>query len=270
MGRLLRSARNELACSTFLFHFMGENVQSHHGGLWEMELKLSKLKIIGPVFFTAFILMGCGEDPVTSSEQQLSCPTDNAPPELTGYARMEYEVMAATNEMRTRPKCMVARLETLKSRFNGTVLTNDDKTRVQTHEGAAAVAELIDFLQKAPTVGALVRNENLDKSARDHQEEQAVTGATGHYSDDGRNPFDRISVYAKVNPAGENISYGAYGGETGRDTVIALAVDDNVPDRGHRTNLMMEDYQQAGVACGTHPVYGAMCVINYGGTVKPL
>jgi uncharacterized protein YkwD len=249
---------------------MGENVESHHGGLREMELKFSNLRNIGLVVFSAFILTGCGDVPASSTGQQLSCPTDSAPSNLSGYARMEYEVMAATNEMRTRPKCLVERLETLKSRFNGNILTNDDRTLVQTVEGAAAVAELIDFLKNAPTVGSLVRNENLDNSARDHQKEQAVTGATGHYSDDGRNPFDRMSVYAKVNPAGENISYGAYGGETGRDVVIALAVDDNVPDRGHRTNLMMEGYQQAGVACGTHPVYGSMCVINYGGTVKPL
>jgi uncharacterized protein YkwD len=249
---------------------MGENVESHHGGGREMELKLSSLKIIGQVVLFAFILTGCGDEPLGSAEQQLSCPVDTAPSELTGYARMEYEVMAATNEMRTRPKCLLERLETLKSRFNGNILTNDDKTRVRTVEGAAAVAELIDFLKNAPTVGSLVRNENLDKSARDHQREQSVTGATGHDSEDGRNPFDRMSVYAKVNPAGENISYGAYGGDTGRDVVITLAVDDNVPDRGHRTNLMMEDYQQAGVACGTHPVYGSMCVINYGGTVKPL
>ena len=36
--------------------------------------------------------------------------------------------------------------------------------------------------------------------------------------------------------------------------------------RGHRRILYAAEYRYAGVGCGTHAKYGAMCVVDYGRT----
>ena len=59
---------------------------------------------------------------------------------------------------------------------------------------------------------------------------------------------------------GENIQYGAF---TPLETLLALAIDDNVPERGHRDNIFREVYYSVGVATGPHTVYMKMTVINY-------
>jgi uncharacterized protein YkwD len=59
---------------------------------------------------------------------------------------------------------------------------------------------------------------------------------------------------------GENI---AYGPSDPRRLVMQLIIDDGVPDRGHRKNLYNSKFNSAGVACGPHPDFGTMCVINF-------
>jgi len=63
---------------------------------------------------------------------------------------------------------------------------------------------------------------------------------------------------------GENISYGT---TKPRDILIALAVDDGVPNRGHRVNIFKEDWQEMGSCYGTHSGYRDMAVAIYRGAV---
>ena len=46
-------------------------------------------------------------------------------------------------------------------------------------------------------------------------------------------------------------------------------IDDGVPSRGHRTNIMNPDFTHLGVSCGCHKSYGEMCCFNYGISVVP-
>ena len=62
--------------------------------------------------------------------------------------------------------------------------------------------------------------------------------------------------------AGENLSYGP---EDGTDVVMALFVDDGVPDRGHRVTLFKENLAVAGGYSGSHRLYREMTCINYAG-----
>jgi hypothetical protein len=50
-----------------------------------------------------------------------------------------------------------------------------------------------------------------------------------------------------------------------------LLIDDGVPSRGHRVNILRESFLSVGVAINTHPNYGMICVIDYAGryTDKP-
>lgn len=193
------------------------------------------------------------------------------PPRLTGFAKLEAELLAGLNSVRTNPKDSVAALESILARFDEAgVLTNLDGQRVQTNEGRPAVEEAIEALKNAVPVKALKRNALLDKAARDHQKDQEATGEVGHKGSDGNFHDVRIAKYAKSNRSGENIAYGFYGDKTGFWVNFALYIDDGVADRGHRTNMMDGNWEEVGIACGKHPVYGVECVVNMARGVSKL
>jgi len=47
--------------------------------------------------------------------------------------------------------------------------------------------------------------------------------------------------------------------------VMQLIIDDGVKGRGHRKNIFAKGFATAGVACGTHPRFDTMCVIDFSG-----
>jgi uncharacterized protein YkwD len=42
-----------------------------------------------------------------------------------------------------------------------------------------------------------------------------------------------------------------------------LIIDDGVTDRGHRKNIFSRAFGTAGAACGPHPRFGNVCVIDF-------
>ena len=80
-------------------------------------------------------------------------------------------------------------------------------------------------------------------------------GQTGH-----GNAFDRMDSFGKSNTSGENISYGS---ETAEEIVTALFIDDGLPSRGHRDNLMSKAFKVTGNGTGDHKGYGTMTTLNY-------
>jgi len=102
----------------------------------------------------------------------------------------------------------------------------------------------------------------LSFAAKDHTADQS-TGETGHTGSDGSMPDTRMKRYGTFGRGwtwGENINYGA---ENGREIVCKLLIDDGVPSRGHRENVMKGDFTQTGVGFGTHRVYGTVCTIDF-------
>ena len=75
---------------------------------------------------------------------------------------------------------------------------------------------------------------------------------------------DVITVPNTFMATAEAISYGY---QNPRDVVRQLIVDDGVQGRGHRKVLFDSLLRFAGVGCGPHRVYGAMCVIDFSGTM---
>jgi len=178
---------------------------------------------------------------------------------------VEKDVILEMNKVRTDPR-RYAELY-LKPRlqyFNGNLYSVPGQITIRTNEGASAVQECIDTLSNMASVGVLKPEKGLCLAAKDHVLDQSVTGETGHDGSDGSTFTERILRYCNKGSGGsaaaENISYGK---SDAREIVLQLLIDDGVSSRGHRNNIMKITYTQAGVAVGSHSVYGSMCVIDY-------
>lgn len=188
-----------------------------------------------------------------------------SPEEKSDFSRLEREVFEETNLLRTQPKVYAGVLQKRLAYFKGKQYRTPEMDYIlMTNEGKKAVKEAIRACKKQKPLPALELSPGMSRGARDHVKDTGHSGLLGHSGSDGSNPFDRINRYGKwQHTAGENISYGI--GDSGREVVIQLLVDDGVSHRGHRKNLFASDFHVTGVACGPHKKYGAMCVITYAG-----
>jgi uncharacterized protein YkwD len=123
---------------------------------------------------------------------------------------------------------------------------------------ARAVNEAVSFLNRARPLPPLSFADGLALAAQMHVSEQGTRGGFGH-----GNPWSRIARYGQFSGrAGENISYGF---SSARGIVAQLIIDAGVPGRGHRKNIFSSGFRVAGIACGSHARFGAMCVIDFAG-----
>jgi uncharacterized protein YkwD len=179
----------------------------------------------------------------------------------------EKQVIVEINMVRTGPAEYARRiLLPLRSYYRRTRLQYPGEIAILTHEGVRALDECIGVLLTAKPVPPLSPAKGLAFAARDHVRDQAATGAIGHTGSDGSTPADRIGRYGTWDvTAGENIDYG--NGDA-RRIVISLLVDDGVPSRGHRSNLLDHRFKLVGVSMGAHSVYRHMCVMDFAGSYR--
>jgi uncharacterized protein YkwD len=175
---------------------------------------------------------------------------------------VEKDVILEMNKVRVDPK-KYAELyikPTLKY-YSGKNYNEPGQITLVTQEGVTAVNSCISALSKAAAVGLLQPEKGIWLAAKDHALDQSKTGKTGHTGNDKSDPFKRMERYGGgYNTAGENC---AYGPNTGRDIVVQFLVDDGVPSRGHRTNIMNKSFTQTGLSVQTHPQFRYVCVIDY-------
>lgn len=182
----------------------------------------------------------------------------------------EKGVIYEMNKVRTNPKLYVEYIKRERSFYSSNRIERPGQVAVLTQEGVAAVDECIAALQKAQPTGIIRPNKNLGKAAQLLASYQSKTGKTGHTGSNGSTISDRITRYCtEMNDNfgygygitfGENISYGS---SKSQGIVVQLLIDDGVPSRGHRANIMKPDFNAAGVAIDTHPRYRHLCVIDY-------
>jgi uncharacterized protein YkwD len=99
----------------------------------------------------------------------------------------------------------------------------------------------------------------MSLGAADHVRDQGRRGGLAHRGSDGSMAPDRANRYGRWHGRiSENMSFGPM---TARDVVVALLVDDGIPDRGHRRNIFDPRVRIAGVSCGAHKTYRVMCDI---------
>jgi uncharacterized protein YkwD len=178
---------------------------------------------------------------------------------LTG---IEKDVVLEMNKARSNPKKYVELyIQPMLRYYNGNNYSEPGEITIVTQEGKKAVENCISAMSRMQSSPLLQPELGLSLGAKDHAVDQGKTGKTGHDGSDKSTPFTRITRYGTgYTTAGENL---AYGPTTGRDIVVELLVDDGVPSRGHRTNIMNKSFTQTGVSFGTHPQYRTTCAIAY-------
>lgn len=178
--------------------------------------------------------------------------------------KLEHDVLAALNAARTDPSAYAGTLKTYRGYFKANIVVMPgNPVDYETVEGPVPVDEAINFLGGQPMLQALAPGDVLAAAAADHVAEQSVSGRTGHYSADGSSPGDRVVKHGGGALVAEVIAYGAV---DAADVIRQLIVDDGVPDRGHRGVIFTPHLRYAGVACGPHPEFKMMCVIDMADT----
>ncbi len=131
-----------------------------------------------------------------------------------------------------------------------------------THEGAAPAKELYNELIKASPQPLFYPSEGLSRASKSHAKYQSLNGGLGHDGQGGtRARIEREGSWQTR--IAENI---AYGNSSAHHAILALMIDDGVPGRGHRINMLHPSYRVVGVAWAVHPRYpGGGYVIKYAG-----
>ena len=172
------------------------------------------------------------------------------------------QVLVEINLARTEPLKFAGFLRELRTRFQGKLFWMPGTTTfMETSEGVDAVDEAIRFLSRQKPLPPLAWSAGLAAAAAELTREQGESGATGHGGFWGSGMRKRIERHGRwQGRIAENIDYSP---ADPRNVVIQLLIDDGVSGRGHRKNQFSPAFGSAGVACGPHPRFGGMCVIDF-------
>jgi len=175
---------------------------------------------------------------------------------------LEKDVILHLNMARTDPARYAQEfIEPRMEYFTGVMYRELEEPSLITQEGAQAVDECVSDMEDAEAMILLVPSEGISLAALDHALDLSLTGDTGHIGSDRSEFSTRIERYGQwMVSIGEVISYGPI---TGREIVVGLLIDDGVPDRGHRTNILNPVFCLVGIAIEDHPAYGNVCVIEF-------
>jgi uncharacterized protein YkwD len=177
---------------------------------------------------------------------------------------LERGVLDELNLARTKPSVYAGLLKEYRGLYRGkSILFSGSNVSIHTAEGVSAVDEAVRFLAGQKPMSSLGSSRGLAEAAADLADEQGNSGATGHNGRESGSMIQRIERHGQWQvEIGEDISYGY---EDPRLVVMQLIIDDGVGGRGHRKNIFNPVFRVAGVACGPHAGYGAMCVIDFAG-----
>jgi len=179
---------------------------------------------------------------------------------------LEKAVVNEMNLARSSPKEYLSLLEQFRKVYDGKLLKLPGQTPILTKEGTSAVAEAIRSLHSRTPVSPLSPSKGMSLGAKDHIRDLRTSGASQHKGSDGSQAWERVNRYGTWQKIiGENISFGH---NKARNIVMVLLIDDGVPNRGHRKNILNPDFRVVGVACGDHPTYRTICVITFAGAYK--
>lgn len=205
-------------------------------------MKVNKLRIVA--LCGALILFASLVGTQTAHMQTIQDGSDAA-------SKEEQELLDEINLARTNPVEYAGFIETyFKDR--------------QTKDGAGNVADLVRILKSTEPLPPLRLADGLRLAAKDLVTTQGGSGEVGH---DIKDTEARIRRYGTPSGTlGENISYGSL---TPRERIMMALLDDGIPSRVHRYNILLKEYKEVGIACGPNKQTDAMCVTTMARDFKP-
>ncbi|WP_321289155.1 CAP domain-containing protein [uncultured Sunxiuqinia sp.] len=176
----------------------------------------------------------------------------------------EKQVLIELNKVRANPaQYAEENLEPLLKAFDGRLFIWPGTIPIKTQEGEKALIECIRVMKKQKPLPLLSPSEGLSKAANILVKEQQKTGAIGHTGRRGSNPQTRVEQLGDwEGRLAENITYG---NNSPFRVVVNLLIDDGVPSRNHRRNILDTAFRTIGIAAGEHPKYSKMCVMEMAG-----
>lgn len=235
---------------------------------------LLRLPVIVCLLAFAFPLTGLAQSkPAAKNEKNPQADktlSSKGAPVVTVAARPDYlsqleiEILDEMNLARMEPQKYAAYVEDFKKYYKGNQLTMPGRTKALiTIDGVAAVDEAVGFLRASKPLPPLAINRGMCQAAKDHANDLALKGVSGHKGSDGSSPNARLERYGSwEGVVGENIVYDV---STAREIVIGLIIDDGTANRGHRRNIFDPNHRVTGVSITDSPANGARCVLTYAG-----
>ncbi|MDD4849012.1 MAG: CAP domain-containing protein [Bacteroidales bacterium] len=134
---------------------------------------------------------------------------------------------------------------------------------IKPHWSIPAARECYYQMIKTKPMGILQPCKGISQAAKVHAEDCRKHNFFKHEGSDNSSFTDRMERFGTYQgQAAENMSAG-YDNNNSRNIVVQLLIDDGVPSRGHRNTILNFDLFVVGVACGMHPEYQFMCVMDY-------
>lgn len=196
-----------------------------------------------------------------------SKPGTTSKPSDERYSPLAKALLAELNFVRTEPRRYADEvLVPRRQYFKGMLYSEPGTIPLQTQEGIAPLNECINALYNTDPVEKLALEIGLCRSAQWLADDQANTGELGHAGSDNSAPADRMNRYGTWGiTCGENC---AYGSRTAREIVAQLLIDDGVPNRGHRINILRKQFTKVGFGFSdkNKAPYSAVSVMDFAGS----
>ena len=178
--------------------------------------------------------------------------------------QFENQVIIELNKVRLNPaKYAEDKLARLVHNYDGKLLNIDGKIPIRTQEGKKALLDCLRDMKQAKPLPPLSPSQGLSQVAQILLKEQQRSGRIGHIGNRGSTPQSRVEkIGTWTGELSENITYG---NDSPQMVVINLLIDDGVPNRGHRKNILNPKFNEVGIAAGSHPKYKQMCVMEMAG-----
>jgi len=129
-----------------------------------------------------------------------------------------------------------------------------------------AAEECYREMKRTRSMEALEVSRTLSRSSAEHAEDMGKHGTMGHIGSNGSNLAQRIYRYGTWSGSIAENCY--YGNGSPLDIVLELLIDDGVPSRGHRRNILNPQFRYVGVAIRPHRWFGSNCVQDFATAVE--
>ncbi|CDW74373.1 UNKNOWN [Stylonychia lemnae] len=184
-------------------------------------------------------------------------------PPFSNRTAFDGAILNYTNQARTDPKSFIPYLQQILATQDTPPPNLRGRFPYNLVEGTAIINETIDFLNNTQPLNILVWDQRLNQSCEVLVNDTGKLGLLQHETSNGTTMSERIRQYVMdANTIGENL---AFGYTTPFSVVLALIIDDGIPNRGHRANIFKPQFRFMGGYTGPHSRFRTMSCQDFSG-----